>query len=104
MTMLVASSGNLRAQARLPMLPAVEGWVADVAACYEIDYVFGDVGGVVAYAFQVLGYQDQLEGGEDLGAVFHHVGEEFAEELIAETVNLVVAAEDALREFLIAAD
>src|SRR5271169_2299647 len=104
MTMLVASSGNLRAQARLPTLPAIEGRVADVAAGYEIDYVFGDVGGVVADAFQIFGYEDQLEGGEDLGAVFHHVGQQLAEELIAETVNLVVAAEDALREFLIAAD
>ncbi len=92
------------AQARLPMLPAVEGRVADVAACYEIDYVFGYVCGVVADAFEILGDEDQLEGGEDLSAVFHHVGQEFAEELVAEAVNLIVAAEDALREVLIAAD
>jgi hypothetical protein len=78
--------------------------VADVAAGYEIDYVFGYVSSVVADAFEIFGYQDQLEGGEDLGAVFHHVGEEFAEELVAEAVNLIVAAEDALGEVLIAAD
>ena len=36
--------------------------------------------------------------------VFHHVGEEFAEELVAQAVHLIVALEDALREFLIAAD
>jgi len=39
-------------------LPAIEGWVADVAAGYEIDYVFGYVGGVVADAFEIFCYQD----------------------------------------------
>jgi len=52
-----------RARARSPScagqayatLAAVEGWVAHVAAGYEIDYVFGYVGGVVADAFQIFG-------------------------------------------------
>ena len=78
--------------------------MADVAAGYEVDYVFGDVGGVVADAFEIFGDEDEFEGGEDLGAVFHHVGEEFAEELVAQSVYLIIAAEDALREVLIAAD
>jgi hypothetical protein len=36
------------------LLTAIQGWVADVAAGYEIDYVFGDVGRVVADAFQIF--------------------------------------------------
>ena len=39
-------------------LAAVQGRVADVAAGYEVDYVFGDVGGVVADAFEVFGDED----------------------------------------------
>jgi hypothetical protein len=77
--------------------------VANVAAGYEVDYVFGYVGGVVADAFEIFGYEDELEGGEDLRRIFHHVGEQFAEELIAEAIDLVVAAENALGEVLIGA-
>jgi hypothetical protein len=32
-------------------LTSIEGWVADVAASYEVDYIFGNIGGVVADAF-----------------------------------------------------
>ena len=46
-------------------LAAVQGWVADVAAGYEVDHVFGDVGGVVADALQVAGYKDQIDRGGD---------------------------------------
>ena len=49
----------------VPALTSIEGGVADVAASYEVDYVFGDVGGVVADAFEILGDEDQLEGRED---------------------------------------
>ena len=37
-------------------LTSIEGGVADVAAGYEIDYVFGYVGGVVADAFEIFGH------------------------------------------------
>jgi hypothetical protein len=82
---------------------AVEGGVADVAAGDEVDYVFGDVDGVVADAFEVLGDEDQFEGGENDGGIFHHVGEQFAEELVAEAIDLIVALHDGLREILVAA-
>ena len=84
-------------------LAAVEGGMADVAAGDEVDYVLGDVGGVVADAFEVLRDEDQFEGRENHRGIFHHVGEQFAEKLIAEAVHLIVALKDALREILIAA-
>src|ERR1700691_887348 len=85
-------------------LAAVEGGVADVAAGDEVDDVFGDVDGVVADALEIFGDEDELEGGEDDGGILHHVGEEFAEELVAEAVHLIVALHDAAGEFLIGAD
>jgi len=78
--------------------------VADVAASDKVDDVFGDVGGVVADTFEILGDHDEFEGREDDRGVFHHVSEEFAEELIAKAVDLIVALEDGLGEFLVAAD
>lgn len=77
--------------------------MADVAACHEVDYVFGDVRGVVADAFEVLGYQDQFESRENLRGIFHHVSEQLAEKLIAQAVHLIIAAEHALGEILIGA-
>src|SRR5690348_2717010 len=85
-------------------LAAVEGGVADVAAGDEVDDVFGDVGGVVADAFEIFGDHDEFEGREDDGGIFHHVGEQLAKELIAKAIDLVVTLEDGLREFLVAAD
>src|ERR1700735_2296346 len=46
-------------------LAAVDGGVADVLALDDVDDVFGDVGGVVADAFEVFGDEDEFEGGED---------------------------------------
>jgi hypothetical protein len=83
---------------------AVEGGVADVAPGDEVDYVFGNVDGVVADAFEILGDENQFEGGEDDGGILHHVSEQLAEELIAEAVDLIVALHHGAREFLIAAD
>ena len=35
--------------------------MANIASGHKINHVFGDVGGVVADALEVLGHQDQLE-------------------------------------------
>jgi hypothetical protein len=47
----------------MPALPnrglaAVDGGVADVLALDDVDDVFGDVGGVVADAFEIFGDED----------------------------------------------
>ena len=39
-------------------LAAVDRWVADVLALDDVDYVLRDVGGVVADAFEIFGYED----------------------------------------------
>jgi hypothetical protein len=78
--------------------------VTYVTACYEVDYVFGDVSGVVSDAFEIFCDEDEFEGSEDDGGIFHHVGEEFAEKLIAKPINLIVALQHATGEIDIAAD
>jgi hypothetical protein len=85
-------------------LAAVDRWVADVLALHDVDDVFGDVGGVVADALEVFGDEDQLKRGEDDAGVAHHVGEQFAEDLVAVVIDLVVHGQDFLREINIAAD
>ena len=78
--------------------------MADVLALDDINDVFGDVGGVVANAFEIFGYQDQFKGGEDYAGVAHHVGEQLAEDLVAEVVALVVHGEDFLGQLDVAAN
>jgi hypothetical protein len=57
------TSGRKSAQANLAApagdsSTAVHGWVTDVLALDDVDYVFGDVGGVVADALEVFGDED----------------------------------------------
>src|SRR6266403_4686921 len=85
-------------------LAAVDDVVADVLALDEVDDVFGDVGGVVADALEVLGDEDEFEGGKYHAGIAHHVGKQFTENLVAVVVHLIVGGEDALRELDVAAD
>jgi hypothetical protein len=87
-----------------PLLTAVDGGVTDVLALDDVDDVFGDVGGMVADAFEIFRYEDQLEGWEDHAGIAHHVGEEFAEDLVTVVIDFVVAGENFLRELDVAAD
>jgi hypothetical protein len=86
------------------LLAAIEGGVADVAAGDEVDYIFGDIGGVVSDAFEVFCDENELEGCEDDGGIFHHVGEQFAEKLIAKAIDLIVTLQHAAGEIDIAAN
>ncbi len=79
-------------------LAAVDGGVADVLALDEVDDVLGDVGGVVADALEVFGDEDQFESGKDHAGIAHHVGKQFAENLVAVVVHAVIGGEDFLRE------
>src|SRR6266403_2367482 len=85
-------------------LAAVDGGVADVISLDEVDDVLGDVGGVVADALEVCGDKDQFEGGKDHAGIAHHVGKQFAENLVAVVVHAVVGGEDFLREVDVAAN
>jgi len=85
-------------------LTAIYGGVANVLTLDDVDDVFGDVGGVVADAFEVFGYEDKFEGGEHDAGVAHHVGEEFAEDLVAIVVDLIIGGQNFLREVDVAAN
>jgi hypothetical protein len=78
--------------------------VADVTTCNEVDNVLGDVRGVIADALEILRDKDKFEGRENDGRVFHHVSKKLAKQLIAKPIDLIVALEDALRKFLVAAN
>src|SRR5262249_5428220 len=69
----------------------------DLLAGDEIVDVFGDVGGVIADALDILGDEQQMRAGGDRARVFHHVGEQFAEQRVVVRVDVVVVEPDADR-------
>src|SRR5450755_208143 len=75
----------------------------NILSLHDVNNVLSDVGGVVADAFQVFGGKDQLERGKNHAGIAHHVGEQFAENLVAIIVNLIVAGQNFLRQLDIAA-
>ena len=66
-----------------------------LAADQEPD-VLGDVGGVVADALDVLGHEQQVGAAGDAARVFHHVGQQLAEQRGVGGVELGVAGADGL--------
>jgi len=78
--------------------------MAHVLALYDVDDVFGDVGGVIADALEILGDQNEFESRKHNAGIAHHIGEQLAEDLIAVVIHLVVAFQDFAREIDVAAD
>ena len=78
--------------------------MADVLALDDVDDVFGDVGGVVADAFEVFGDEDEFKRRENHAGIAHHVSKQFAKNLIAVLIDLIVAGHDFLRELDVAAN
>ena len=68
----------------------------DVAGRDHEDHVLGDVGGVVADAFEVAGDEDQVQRRLDLVRILEHVGEQFPEDLRLQRVQRVVGVQDLL--------
>ena len=56
--------------------------VADVSCFDDEDDVFGDVGRMIANAFEVPGKQHQIDRGFDSGGVANHIGQQLAYYLI----------------------
>jgi hypothetical protein len=83
---------------------AIKRRMAYVASGDKVDYVLGNIGGVIANAFEVLGDEHELESREHHRGIFHHVGEKFAEDLIADAVHLIIALHDATGQVLILAN
>ena len=40
------------------LLAAINGGVADVLPLHDVDYVFGDIGGMIADALEIFGHED----------------------------------------------
>src|SRR5204862_46530 len=68
---------------------AIHGGVADVLALHDVDDVLGDVGGMVADAFEIFCGENQLKRGKYDARIPHHVSQQFAEDLIAVMVHLI---------------
>ena len=54
----------------------------------------GNVGGVITDALDVLGAEQQMGAGGDVARVFHHVGQQLAEQRGVDRVDLLVAFAD----------
>ena len=72
--------------------------MADVAAGYEIDYVFGDVGGVVADALEVARHENQIERRLDRARILEHERQQLTKDLGLQRVQAVVGIEHRLRQ------
>ena len=72
-------------------LVALRPGLGDVLAAHQEVDDLGDVGGVVADALDVLGDEQQMGGGADVARVFHHVGQQLAEQAVVHVVDLLVA-------------
>ncbi len=67
----------------------------------KIDHL-GDIGRVVAHALQILGNEQQMRRLADARRIFHHVGDERAEQAVVEIIDRAVGLGDADRRFGIA--
>src|SRR3712207_2430511 len=69
----------------------------ELLALYEVVDRFGDVGGVVADALDVLGAEQEMRAERYAPRVFHHVCQELAEQRVVHGVNGSVATPDSKR-------
>jgi hypothetical protein len=83
---------------------AIDGRMANVLALDDINDILGDIGGVVADPFEVLGNEDEFESRKNNAGIAHHVGEKFTKNLVAILIDLIVIGQNFLSEVDIAAD
>ena len=79
-----------------PTSEPVGAMVSHVARLDDEDDVFGDVGGVVADALEVPGDENEIDAGFDGARIAEHVGEQFADDLTLQRIELIVALEHLL--------
>src|SRR3546814_4056110 len=63
---------------------------ADALSGRQVMSRFRDVGGMVADALDVLGDEQQMRAWRDVARVFHHVGQQLAEQSRVHLVDLLV--------------
>src|SRR6266851_9009572 len=56
---------------------AFRALVEDLLAFDHIEHGFGDIGGVIADPFDVLGAEHQVDAERDVARIFHHIGQQF---------------------------
>ena len=77
----------------MELVSSLFGPIVDQGAAVDEEMdVLGDVGGVVADALDVLGAEQQMGAEADVARVFHHVGQQLAEQRVVHRVDLLVGA------------
>src|ERR671918_495299 len=87
-----------------PLAQLLVASFAHIFALDDVDNVLGDVRRVIGDAFQIPGDQNEVEGTRDGGRVAHHVRQELAEDLITQSVHLIVAIDDMACELRVLAN
>src|ERR1700687_255791 len=59
---------------------ALRALVRDLLALDHVEHGFSDIGGVSADPLDVLGAEHRVNAERNVARIFHHVGEEFAEQ------------------------
>src|SRR6266851_9419593 len=70
---------------------ALRTLVHDLLALDHVKHGFGNISCVVADPFDVLGAAHQVNTERDVARIFHHVGQELAEQRSADGVDFLVA-------------
>src|SRR6266567_3663023 len=73
---------------------AFRALVENLLSFDHIEYGLRAIGGVVADPFDVLGAEHQMDAERDIARIFHHVGQEFAEQRGTDGVDFLVALPD----------
>jgi len=55
--------------------PPVSGQVAHITANHHVDNVLGNIGSMIANAFQIFCYSNKLKSRKHDGGIFHHVAQ-----------------------------
>src|SRR5580704_19682892 len=79
----VLVSGDRRCKCRHVALRAL---VENLLTLDHVKYGFRDIGGVIADPLDVLGAEHQVDAKRDVARIFHHIGQELAEQRGADGV------------------
>src|SRR5687768_4172472 len=60
----------------------------------HVEHGFRDIGGMIADPLDVLGAEHQMDAERNIARVFHHIGQQFAEQRSADGVDFLVALPD----------
>src|SRR6185436_14664465 len=81
---------SLLANERRGRVVALRPVIAHRHAVHQEMHILGNVGAVVADALDILGGEQQMRAQSDVARVFHHVGEQLAEQGIVHGIDALV--------------